>query len=1775
MGIFGSILDIIENSGKGIVHGVEQVPSAALYTAEHPVGAIENVGGSLAALVNKPLDYSKSGLGDVGYGAAWLEHELGNPLHDKTSWEQYQEAHKKGGGRGVWETVVGNDPLPVRAAMDVLADPLTWAGGIGLAGSKLAELDTAANSAPIARVLGRGIQGGARVLNAPVDVVEGAAHLGGAGVRLADRKLGGAPSGALNYLATRPAPQAAKAFLSDRVADPTAHFFERLTDLAPVQNAKNTTDYVLGATKRAKAPIRDQFAQQREGAMQQVVDQGLVPENLNAPGVFDTFAHKGEEWKAISRDEVPDSLNGKKNRAKEKAKLDAMPEATKQEKQVAKDRASLRTNLAGLRRNKDNPGFQLAISKGKLVRASLEDIPAAHSVAVATRTFDINTNPAGEIHKFVQDFSRVKGLKGQSIVFRVEKAADTNTTRIMADGGRAPGRVFKVTANVLTDDPNEAEAIAHVVGAPTYRNAMGGETVVNGVGEAHPVEDVHQLGHLLQAVGVAKKSGYNLDQVLSEHGFGSIRSAFTPTVRRNGDKYLVELHQSTDATVKDSLGGMIHSRLSGHSKDLTKAPLYTHSLTFGDRDTAEVAARYLHQFNTPEEVQSVIDMVKNLQGESGQRKITPGRLRSGFKSLGARKPIADIAPDIPATPDPYTPGAPGEIGAKPTPSNPGRTMPDGSYAATGNSATGDPYDLTLNEFKDFISWMSPEDQQKAIDQFAQRKAQFAKKPPVQGAEDYTTPADNIPDTPISDEDTGGFHWDQQDNSFVDHPADLSEGVDPTDPAQLAAQQEIAWRTSERVWNRLQQDLKNQTFARVRELQKKELNPVYRKSAEKLPIAANGPDEIYYRHLPLNVNMDSLASLSTKDQAVVQKFKIKVGKEEKTIANALNDDFQYYPQEHEAMNTLSQAVDKGLKPADRLEAIDELDPSAFTAVGLDKQTALDTVKKYNDMGIDIIHQNEDEALHTLISKSANDMYGVVHKKVSKYNLFQRAWSEQTLATPRYITGSLFSNTIDAILGGGFNWNTLKAGNNPKTIWRTAWADFSGHKDVNLLEDTPLWKMGDDYGREAGSVVTESTNRSIVGSDERTSATRQLLSRVVGKSLGRAVARGVESFQAMGYGVDVTMRSAFFKSFVDAHMQQMEPEIRAQIEGTLKRGLPKDFDMSTIDALPNMNPKKLYAYYRALGVDDGFAKAASRRVANEVNIAYREGEKKVGNVFLSYQKTNADQFVAKIIPFHFYSSRKIVWYAQQAMENPVLAANYVRAQEGLHRAYNDPGTGAREKGFIGLMMGPGGFTLMANPDALLGVIRATGLDLSNDGQQDGATGPGRILNVLKNNGVSMYPWIDGALNMLGVYGNGFEPDFLGIRDRAIVGSAVNAIMAATGHGHPDAFYASMNDGMRSKVSNWVDIMVPDWLGKPVQRNVEGSISQASIQHAIENKIIDDNPGLTNGQLVQIMGDSESPEYKKAFEQVSRAGIMAQFLNFVSPFSVKARDAQTDQRAAIASQTKKEAAKLGVNPEDMTAAEASPEFRAQYKQQTGIDFQTGEFKDVSSKKDLVSATPAGKSMLILNQTYNQLGNPDQQKIYNDYQAIMNGAGIPGFEVPPTAGTAQRHQLAYQYLNSVPNGRNDVATLRQLQQDYRAQNPDFDAYKTWQAQMYSVADRFGGSLAAYRQMAAQRSPAIALYLQQQTDKYRKQGLTGAALAQRLDQSVLTPDYYLLSQQNVAMTDYQGVPGNPGSGDNLAQIAPLNPQNMSSYTPGPMTQPVPTQTSWQSYLQQKLQTGQ
>ena len=829
--------------------------------------------------------------------------------------------------------------------------------------------------------------------------------------------------------------------------------------------------------------------------------------------------------------------------------------------------------------------------------------------------------------------------------------------------------------------------------------------------------------------------------------------------------------------------------------------------------------------------------------------------------------------------------------------------------------------------------------------------------------------------------------------------------------------------------------------------------------------------------------------------------------------------------------------------------------------------------WSGVNVDPLHYEPEDAAFVILEREAYRDSGIEtrmrqQQKTIKDKMWATigdgvaVWKGVALLSPRYHGTNVMSNWLNVALTHG-----LSGLASPVTIVKSVINQFGEPGIHHQLASTQAVETLEDYG-----MVTLNRNIGSQGSSEMIGGTFDsapkffedlfFLHRGTGRAIGRKVGAVIEFNRKVSIGVDTAARVSLWDTAFRADIERNIPDLTSKVlEQARLQGLELPADVAP---LPFRDPKKLLAYYRGIGFEDGRARRLSRNMAEQINKSEKLAQAPVHKALFSYYKTPLDELIGKVIPFHYYASRATAMYAEEVLRSPFLMVNLTRAINELADT-DQAGLSARQKGWIKILSGPAGYTLIANPDALLGVSRTLGMISGGGYSPEGETELGGVLRWMKAGGYGMYPWIDGIFNMTGAYGDTFEPDMLGIRHRALVGSIVNSIVAETGGGVPEPFYAGANAQARETISTWFAAFAPDWMSQPVKakNNRSGSIAEATMDKAIESRIVSNNPGMTYAQLLEIMNDPESDAFKQAWTEVARSGLANQLMSFTIPVTTKFRDSKSDIRDA----------KVGVYY-DLKEQGKSPmqdaEFAAQYKRLTGEDYKSGALDRALMEKDMVGATPKARVFIVSEYEYNKLGTKRAKEIKSTVNKIKyDGYVPPGYSVPVQG---EESQLADQWLSGLPASDQSVyGEMLDIQSAFRSTHPEYGEYLDWRGQInYLVALVGDAGYSAYRSKVSEGNPNAKLYFDAKIANAKRlyPGKTKEAV-EYLNKATTSPDaFFAVTGKAMAERDARASatsnnmssPFDPAQ-TLVEQATPWDDQAQSQSTAAPVD-------PWSNYLQ-------
>jgi hypothetical protein len=819
----------------------------------------------------------------------------------------------------------------------------------------------------------------------------------------------------------------------------------------------------------------------------------------------------------------------------------------------------------------------------------------------------------------------------------------------------------------------------------------------------------------------------------------------------------------------------------------------------------------------------------------------------------------------------------------------------------------------------------------------------------------------------------------------------------------------------------------------------------------------------------------------------------------------------------------------------LETKKSLVKSKIPGKSKDAEWALGQLDK---LGIDHTVATADSAAGEYLQHQLAIEYDHKPQKLTRYGVIKTAWGEQALLTPRYHVSNVIGAWMQQLVAGYPIRDTMS----PRQYWRNFLAVWNNEgrditqENMRVLKIAEISRKWGDL--EPPAAVLRANVTQGQGLEKRTGSLQKVVTKVTpGEKIGSMVGWIANVSHAMAQSWEQNIRGSLYSDLYDTtmtkHMVVLENDLRrvAAENGVALERLPHFATNPGEQFGPGGphwgalaeegDPTRSTGIFAAghieetlveAGIPQGAAEDIQRKFLNLREQAKAAAVKETNRVHFSYDFTNLDEAIAKVIPFHYWASRALRFYAEEAVRHPVFLYKYAQLREGMDRMQEDPGLDGRSKGFINLLDSPQGFSLLMNPESLLGVVKM--FDMDSGVTPDGETRIGKLVRISKQHGVGLFPWIDATLNYMGAYGDTFAPDPAGLRTKQLVGAVVNVGRAQLGMEPAPAPYDSANVKLREWISGLTASLAPDWLSQPVQAKAseDGTLARATLDDVIASRVLAENPNLTNQQMLDILNNPDSPEYESAYQDAANAGLLAQMLNFMAPVSFKERESSRDVARAQVNTIRKAAADAGVPPDDYVPTLADAEFLTTYKNLTGKDWQPGDYNKAQFKRDIATATPKARPFVIQETEYSQLGPPEGQAILAKANDIRAGRWLPpGMENKRLS--ADELDLVADYYVQTHDPSGETAKVRSAQKLYRETHPQFDAFKSWQGQMFNLTASYGPQgFAHYRDLISQSNPNAARYFAARQEYLIKHnpGASPAQLQRMLDSATISPDAWL-----------------------------------------------------------------
>lgn len=577
-------------------------------------------------------------------------------------------------------------------------------------------------------------------------------------------------------------------------------------------------------------------------------------------------------------------------------------------------------------------------------------------------------------------------------------------------------------------------------------------------------------------------------------------------------------------------------------------------------------------------------------------------------------------------------------------------------------------------------------------------------------------------------------------------------------------------------------------------------------------------------------------------------------------------------------------------------------------------------------------------------------------------------------------------------------------------------------------------------------------------------------------------------------------------------------------------------------------------------EGFATEMGRRWASTVYRADEAARKGVNDALFSFEQTNIDRWLRRVIPFHMWMSRAIPFYAEQGLRHPGFAAAYYRMYEGTKEQAQAEGWPAPLQTFVKLWQGPGGMMGMFNPLATVGLLDFA-FETNGGYTPENVSAVGQVLARASEYGAGLLPWWAAALNLTGYMGDsplGLDP--IGTHQaRRFIGGLVQlaageGLLGADSRRLLDKPYEQMWQQVRSALSGFLpgsmEIPVADPNAMPARdiRNImlrnelkeRGMTLNGYLQLAAEAQ---QNSTSEAGLLIAEINDAVAAQemdggaaYMRAVRDWSQSNAIANMVNAVLPGPKRTRQEEGLAIQSLANSAYAEDGGViaGVGPipdhEPSKMLDSRDEaFVRRWQERFGAEYRQGDLKRMQEAAQAANAAqnapPETATILEQQEAYHSLGSERERYLMDQYydiafarsdwslpgqrtRRLARGKGGPMWmsqEELAALDQETRWDLAEAWLREVDK-TGELAHLRELRDLYEETHPEFGAYQRWQR---DTRDQWG-TAGAFRLAAVRANANYARFISQETAKLRRGGKTASEIEAELDAMALSMDGYL-----------------------------------------------------------------
>lgn len=646
------------------------------------------------------------------------------------------------------------------------------------------------------------------------------------------------------------------------------------------------------------------------------------------------------------------------------------------------------------------------------------------------------------------------------------------------------------------------------------------------------------------------------------------------------------------------------------------------------------------------------------------------------------------------------------------------------------------------------------------------------------------------------------------------------------------------------------------------------------------------------------------------------------------------------------------------------------------------------------------------------------------------------------------GQSEASRIIADTGSGTRWRSELSQERASVDRATGRQAPSTSRQREIAGDDPEVRSLVDRAKGAGKTVWSEGPKAIInglGSTRRMAVFADHLATNLPLLYRRTQEAAVDVSGRYGFQADDALVSDAFTTLLD----RVHAEGRAGFDAVdLREALRTSARNATSDAAGSVS----------VGIERNID-----RWANDVASKYQDGLatlnddalSEVNRVLFSWRPTNIDEAISKVFFFHYYMTRQSAFYATEGLKNPVLAANYFRAQDGLDRVAEEGDYPAPVKGFIKLMGGDLGYALYWNPGAL-----AQTYATFRDAAPDDASGRNTLETIIEQYSPGMLnPLITTTLNAAGLLPSGQMTDpLMTSADRRLVGNAVNwgranGYLSGSEGGILDTPYQNLLNRVRDTTST----ALSPFLGG-LAEHVESTSGNATRLRQLNDYIVmeskkrypgDEDRALTEAAIA--LHDPESDLYQDGYRAYTDAQLIGSLAGVVVPGQPTTRAASVDNAAGYV-ETERD-----LNP-TLTSGEiaaSDPTYDAAQVERTliptGNEDATGLVIDQQRAGNV--GTPEGRNASTLWNTIALFDDPEAIRA-----AMPQGVTVGGTTYAPEQIVAlpdqERMDLADQVLLSQPDGGAALVAQRTARDTFAADHPEYARYADWRTAVREDAD-------------------------------------------------------------------------------------------------------------------------